>query len=128
VALLHDRDSRHELCREQADCIKGPVITTWAVITEAAWLLQDLPNGLNSLLHALDDQDIQCLHLEPSAVAWLANCAQQYKNLNPQLADLSLLYLAERLGIQHVFTLDRRDFSVYRTVAGTPFHLLPESL
>ena len=50
---------------------------------------------------------------------------EKYADLHPQLADVSLLYLAEREGISTIFTLDRRDFSVYRTKAGKPYKLLP---
>jgi len=49
----------------------------------------------------------------------------QYENLDPQLADACLVYLAHRENIDTVFTLDRRDFSVYRTSVRKPFHLVP---
>ena len=48
------------------------------------------------------------------------------KALNAQLADAALVYLAEREGLDTVFTLDRRDFSVYRFSRNRSFHLLPE--
>ena len=97
-------------------------------MTEAAWLLRKLPDGLEKLLQTIVDRDILCLHLGVGANAWLAAAARQYRDLSPQLADLSLLYLAEQLQIRYVFTLDRRDFSVYRRSSGEPFYLLPESL
>jgi len=49
----------------------------------------------------------------------------QYENLDPELADACLVYLAHRENIDTVFTLDRRDFSVYRTSVRKPFHLVP---
>jgi hypothetical protein len=36
------------------------------------------------------------------------------------------MYLAERLNIDSVFTLDRRDFSIYRTSAGKALQIVPE--
>lgn len=51
----------------------------------------------------------------------------RYKSLSPQLADLSLVHLAQREGLETVFTLDRRDFSVYRRKGRAGFHLLPEN-
>jgi uncharacterized protein len=128
VALLRESDGHHELCREQAGRISGQVMTSWAVVTEAAWLLRHEPTGLPRLLRALDDKDIQCLHLETSAVTWLAERAIRYQDMRPQLADLSLLYLADQIGIDHIFTLDRRDFLVYRQITGAPFILLPEAV
>jgi len=42
-----------------------------------------------------------------------------------QVADGALVYLAEREGIDTVFTLDRRDFSVYRLRNGRGLRILP---
>ncbi len=36
---------------------------------------------------------------------------KRYENIRPQLADATLLYLADRDGIDTIFTLDQRDFS-----------------
>jgi predicted nucleic acid-binding protein len=125
VALLHREDASHNRCRKQADEIVGQVFTTWPVVTEAAWLLRKLPDGLERLLQVLIDRDIDCRHLEPDAMNWMSAAARHYHDLSPQLADLSLLYLAERIGIHYIFTLDRRDFTVYRQSNGKPFDLLP---
>jgi hypothetical protein len=38
----------------------------------------------------------------------------QYEDINPQIADASLMYLAAQKNIDTIFTLDRRDFSIYR--------------
>jgi len=128
VALLHHQDSAHQLCSEQADEIQGDVFTTWPVVTEAAWLLRKLPDGLERLLQALTERDIVCLHLELDANAWMTAEARKYRNLSPQLADLSLLFLAQQLRLRHIFTLDRRDFTVYRQADGKQFDLLPEAV
>lgn len=54
-----------------------------------------------------------------------ARCAA-YADLGPQLADASLMFLAETLQISDVFTLDRRDFSVYRLASGETLNIHPE--
>ena len=41
------------------------------------------------------------------------------------LADATLVALAEELGCVDVLTTDRTDFSVYRLNGRTPFHVLP---
>ena len=48
-----------------------------------------------------------------------------YEDIRPQLADAALVYLADREGIDTIFTLDRRDFSVYRSARKRPFHIVP---
>ena len=37
------------------------------------------------------------------------------------------MFIAEREGIGTVFTLDRRDFSVYRTTDGRALTVVPEA-
>jgi predicted nucleic acid-binding protein len=45
----------------------------------------------------------------------------------PQLADAALVYLAARERIDNIFTLDRRDFLIYRTGRRRAFRILPNS-
>lgn len=63
--------------------------------------------------------------LDDSAPAWLATFLRRYRNMGAQIADGALVYLAEREGIETVFTLDRRDFSVYRLGNGRSLRILP---
>ena len=50
----------------------------------------------------------------------------KYRDLGLQLADAALVHLGNREGIDNIFTLDRRDFSIVRKVRGKKFRLLPE--
>jgi predicted nucleic acid-binding protein len=50
---------------------------------------------------------------------------KEYEDIRPQLADAALVYLAEREGIDTIFTLDRRDFGVYRSARKRPFRIVP---
>jgi predicted nucleic acid-binding protein len=45
--------------------------------------------------------------------------------MGAQIADGALIYLAEREGIDTVFTLDRRGFLVYRLADGRSLRILP---
>ena len=49
----------------------------------------------------------------------------KYGELQPQLADASLMYLAKTCGIRRVFTLDKRDFSVFRLEDGSAMEVIP---
>jgi predicted nucleic acid-binding protein len=50
---------------------------------------------------------------------------RKYANRPMDLADAALLRVAEREGIRKIFTVDRRDFSVYRLHERTRLTILP---
>ena len=127
VALLVPEDFNHQKC---ADCVREihcPMLTSWAVLTEAAWLLRSKDDGLRALLRLLIGGTVVCGKLDDDAASWIAGVAAKYADLSPQLADLTLLYLAEREQTRSILTLDRRDFTVFRSTDGQPFHLLPDA-
>lgn len=125
VALLNAHDSAHAVCSTTAKELPLPLLTTWLVLAEAGWLLRRTADGVKDLLQLIIGEVVVCVELDSQAASWMASCIQKYADLEPQLADVSLLYLAEREGISSVFTLDRRDFSVYRIDRNQPLALLP---
>lgn len=63
---------------------------------------------------------------DESALEWIISFMDRYASIRAQFADAALMYIAERERIDAVFTLDRRDFSVYRTSAGQALTILPD--
>jgi predicted nucleic acid-binding protein len=51
------------------------------------------------------------LPIGQDATAW--NFLRRYHEIEPDLADAALVYLAEREDIPTIFTLEQRDFSIY---------------
>ena len=125
VALLRPDDSEHQICLAQAQTLRYPFLTSWAVLTEAAWLLRDLPDGNSKLLAQVEHGLIAPLDLEAKSASWLRAFLEKYHDLGAQLADASICYLAERERINRIFTLDRRDFLIYRNQQNQPFELVP---
>ena len=62
---------------------------------------------------------------ETDAIA-MAEIMDRYADQHFQLADVSLMHLADRNQISTVFTLDRRDFRVFQTKQGIALDLIPE--
>ena len=96
-------------------------------MTEAAWLLRKQPKALQQLLRGAARRLYQVLPLDDQALTWSAAFHRRYRTLEPQLADACLVYLAEEQGIETIFTLDRRDFSVFRLKGNRALRLLPAS-
>lgn len=125
VAILNVRDSSHQVCCDFLHECRLPLITTWPVVAEAAWLLRSVPNGVSQLLGMIETGVVECLDLSAAAAEWIRVEMERYADLQSQLADVSLLYLAQQMGLNDVFTLDRRDFLVYRNSRGQGFVLHP---
>ena len=125
VAIFSASDSFHEACVEQLRRIRGPLLTCWPVITEAAWLLRAYPEAIQKLLTSFAKRPFQLLELGEPDLAGVSAILAKYGKSGIQLADASLVHLANREGIEAVFTLDRRDFSILRRTGGKRFRIAP---
>ena len=126
VAILFATDQYHETCLQTVQSLRGPLLTCWPVITEAAWLLQSTPLGFEKLLRSISDGAVEILPVAGKEAAAVAEIMKKDGNLRSQFADVMLVYLAARENIRTIFTLDRRDFSVYRTGRKGSFRIVPE--
>jgi uncharacterized protein len=125
VAILSSRDEHHDECVEQLRRLMPPLLTTWPVITEAAWLLRGEPTAIQRLLSGFAGGMLKLAAFDETAMPWVARFVHRYRKLTAQVADASLMYLAEHEGIRTIFTLDRRDFSVYRLSRNRSLTLIP---
>ena len=127
VAILDASDSAHTVCIETLSLFRTPLVTTWPVLTEAAWLLRNRPDLVQRLIRSATAGFLRIeIQTEVDAAA-MATIFDRYADQHFQLADVSLMHLADRKQIDTVFTLDRRDFGVFRTHQGKPLNLLPQS-
>ena len=101
-------------------------VTTWPVLTEACHLLQrSLGSAFSAAL--MDDVSEGGLHVWTPPDAELHRIAallRKYTKLPMDLADASLVLLAEHLGHGQILTTDERDFGAYRWKSHKPFHNL----
>ena len=125
VAILSRRDQHHKVCVEALREMPGPLFTCWPVITEAAWLLRRDANAIQQLLNSIDAGLFEMLTLTSADARPISAIMKKYRDIRIQLADAALVHLAARDGVDTVFTLDRRDFSVYRLPRGKAFRVLP---
>jgi len=84
------------------------------VLTEALWLVRKNPAAIAGLFRGFADELWTLAPIGPEALPWLEAFLKRYQKIGAQRADACLVYFAERDEIDTVFTLDRRDFSVYR--------------
>jgi len=126
VAIINADDPYHTQCTEAIKRLPVPLHTCWPVITEAAYLLRKHPQGIAKLFEMLRTQVSSLAHLSQSDLSPIESILTKYADQKFQLADAALMYLSERQGISRVFTIDYKDFSLFRTAQGKSLTLLPE--
>jgi predicted nucleic acid-binding protein len=124
VALFSPNDQHHELAQHTLKQLNERLITTYPVLTETCHLLlkrsgqQAVIGFMNSyaqgafLLYHLD-QDYHPKHI--------ITAMKKYADLPMDLADASLVILADHLGHGRILTTDARDFNTYRWKSHHPF-------
>jgi predicted nucleic acid-binding protein len=88
--------------------------TVWPVLTEAMHFLDDLPKAQDNVWEMVARGAVEILPLGPDDVPRIRELMKQYSNRPMDLADAALIRVAEREGIRQFFTVDRKDFAVYR--------------
>lgn len=116
VAWLDTDDKHHQPVAAFLAAFEGELISTWPVLTEVCHLLPE--HMVTGFLRWLGAGGLSVVEVPVSAAAGLADRMDKYADLPMDLADASLIWVAEALGVLEVLTLDRRDFGVYRTARG----------
>jgi predicted nucleic acid-binding protein len=78
------------------------------------------------MLGIVDGGVLELLPLAGAEAPSIAKIMEKYEDIRPQLADAALVHLADREKIETIFTLDRRDFSIYRSGRRHTFRIIPD--
>jgi predicted nucleic acid-binding protein len=125
-ALLDKDDAWHVQAKEVSRDIKEKWITTWPVLTEAAHLITRWL-GAEPAIALMQDVavgDIAVWNIAPETCLKVPVLMKRYADLPMDLADASLVLLAESLGHGRILTTDERDFRTYRWKSRRPFQNL----
>ena len=126
VALVNRADRHHRAALDWFERFRGQLLTTEAVITEAAYVLAASPDHQRATLVWIERaRAAGLLHIEPVVDhAALAGIIAKYASLPCDYADASLIDLAERTDVNAIATIDQRDFSVYRLKGRKRFRIV----
>ena len=127
VALADRNDPAHFRCVASTKTLpKSPLLTTWPCFTEAMYLL-DRAGGYRAQeeLWQLRRKEIVVLHRLTVAEGDRMDALMlQYKDIPMDLADASLVAVAESLNLTRVFTIDNH-FRAYRLGNHGVFEIVP---
>jgi predicted nucleic acid-binding protein len=125
VALLHRDDQHHQDCVEALTRIRDPLVTVWPAFTEAMYLLNFSWRAQDALWELVSEETIRLLPVEADDHRRIRDLMKKYRMLPMDLADAALVAVAERERIRRIFTIDRRDFSLYRPAKLGKFTIVP---
>jgi predicted nucleic acid-binding protein len=127
VALIDRGEPDHARCIECLDSLTAPMVTTWPAFTEAMYLLGEAGGwrGQDALWEFVARGELEVSVPDPDSFPRMRALMQKFHDLPMDLADASLVVLAEQLGVTDIFTLDRRDFAAYRIQGRRRFRIVP---
>jgi uncharacterized protein len=126
VALANKNDKFYNKAKQQLLTLKERLITTYPVIVETSYLLLERcgNDAQFRFISQLTQGSIEIFHLENHHLKRVLELMIQYSNLPMDLADASLVVLAEEIQENRILTTDIRDFTVYRWYNNKTFNNL----
>jgi len=126
VALIDAGEPDHDRCREALEDLQLPLATTWPAFTEAIYLLGRAAAwpAQEALWKMVQRDTLVLVELSSDLVARAAELMRQYRDHPMDLADATLVAVAEERGWRRIFSLDS-DFRSYRLRGGRHLELIP---
>ena len=127
VALLDRGDPAHATCVGALSQLSvAPFLTTWPCFTEAMYMLWKAGGYRRQLAlwEMVDEGRVQLHELDPAALRRTRDLMMQYRDTPMDLADASLVAVAEQLRARRIFTLDGH-FRIYRMPDGSVLEMIP---
>jgi predicted nucleic acid-binding protein len=113
VAIIHRDDQYHAWSTEQTAEITLPLLTCEAVLSEAYFLLDGIPNARRSLMNLVVNEMVQVPFSLREEIEPVGKLLNRYANIPMTFADACLVRMCEQHSRSTLFTTDS-DFTIYR--------------
>jgi predicted nucleic acid-binding protein len=126
IAIIDADEPDHDACLAALDELALPLVTTWPAFTEAMYLLGQAGGitGQGALWTLVRTNRLVLADLSTKAIERSAQLMEKYADRPMDLADATLVALAEEHGHRKVFSLDS-DFHIYRIRGRQRFDVVP---
>lgn len=126
-AIADRRDSWHERVDHFVRTTREELFVPVSVIPEACYLLHAhlSPKAELTFVSACASGEVKVKNLVHRDLVRVGEILAQYADAKLGFVDASVMALAERLDIERILTVDRRDFSLFRPEHCDAFELLP---
>lgn len=123
IALFDASDSYHVAAIHFLKTNTYPLLTTIASVTETLYLLDFNRNAQIDFLEWIYRGGIEIYPIDNSAIKRIKQLMEKYRDLPMDFADACLVYLAEKLQLHTIVTIDR-DFNIYRIKDKMNFNII----
>ena len=89
-------------------------------------MLEDWKTGQANLWNFIMAGAVQLYEIQPLRYGRLEELMRKYSDRQMDLADATIVLIAESLKIRTIFTLDKKDFSIYRPKHCRHLEIIPE--
>lgn len=128
VALFDKDDDYHSRCKKELLRVRDTLMTTWPVLTEVMYLLNFSSKAQDLCFEFLSAGGVSIDDSDAARLPRIHELMKKYRDLPMDFADASLVALSESEEISRVFTLDHKDFRIYRPRHVKSFQLIPDKL
>lgn len=122
VALFNRTDAYHERVVRFLRSEPSVLLTTWPVITEVCFFLD--ATWKTAFLAFIQRGGVAVHDIPLTELGTLIAMFRKYQDREVDLADASLIWLAEKTRVTRILTIDRQDFQIYRLSKNRRFALV----
>jgi hypothetical protein len=115
IALFDKNDKYHTVVMAFFKDFRGEFVTSWAVVTEVTHMLDFNLQVQIDFLKWVEMGALSLYNIEQNELREIIRMMSRYTNVPMDLADSSLMYIAQKEGIKNIVSIDS-DFDIYRTI------------
>lgn len=123
IALFDASDKYHDKVINFIKSNIYPLVTTIASVTETLHLLDFNRNAQIDFMEWIYRGAVEIHNIENDDFGRIKELTEKYRDLPMDFADSCLVYLAEKLKVNTIATIDR-DFTIYRIQGRRKFEII----
>jgi predicted nucleic acid-binding protein len=125
LAYLDRSDRWHAPCRAAFAELRLPLVTSTAVLTELFHLVGDNRREMQTAWEFVRSGALTVASLADGDLSDLEELMGRYHDRPMDLADATLVHIAQRESLSTVYTIDHDDFETYRIGGRKRFRIMP---
>lgn len=115
IALFNKNDQYNFAITNFLKNYSGRLISSWPVVTEVSHMLSFNVQTQIDFLSWIKIGGVQLIDIDMNGISRIIKLSKKYSDVPMDLADASLVVIAEELNIKEIITIDS-DYYIYRTI------------